>query len=87
MERLERLLLEVYRAARDLSLDAFQAWVLDRLQGEFNVESSVWGSGRFEGTRFVPSRMKLMQTSPEAAKECMQIDAKDKVIPVVMSRL
>jgi len=49
MKALSRLTLDLYRACRDMPVEKFQQWAMDRLKADLPFDAGKWASGHMEG--------------------------------------
>lgn len=76
------LLVTLYRAARELPREGFQAWALKSIQPLLRFDAAVWGTGRVVGGAFRVSHAFELDVDPDALHAWQAIDgnARDKVI-------
>lgn len=76
------LLVGLYRAAREMPRERFQAWALKRIQPLLRFDAAVWGAGRVVGGAFCVSHAFEFDVDPDAlpAWQAIDGDARDKVI-------
>lgn len=79
-------LLLLYRAAREMPGTAFQDYALGLVKPLLNFDTAIWGSGTTDGQSVKVRAAHLHQVDPEAMKVWTQINRKDKVIPISVSR-
>lgn len=87
MDSLNTLLLDLYRAARELPIATFQEYALLLLKPTFRFESAVWGAGRLTPQGLSPHRAHLHDVGPEEILRWREINHLDKVIPTVVAKL
>lgn len=86
MAALDDILLQLYRAAREQPVAAFQDAALALARPLLQFESAIWGSGRLTHPGIAPRHMHLHQIDPQGAVEWKQINRVDKVIDIVDAR-
>jgi DNA-binding CsgD family transcriptional regulator len=84
LEPLSSLLLQIYRAARELPVQEFQDAVLKRLKPILRFDSTMWGTGMFEGTNVAVHSIHLHEQSMEMVDNWELVSHEDIVAHAVV---
>lgn len=80
------VLLPLYRAAREMPSADFPEYALGLIKPLLRFESAIWGSGLTDGQSVKVREAHLHEVDPKAVAEWTQINRRDKVIPILLSR-
>jgi len=69
LERVLRLLLDLYHGARERPLDEFQDFALELVKPAFKFESARWGNASFDGRAFLPHALHLHNDPEESVTD------------------
>ena len=82
MEASSGLVLQLYRAAREMPTDAFQDFAIGLLKPLLRFDASFWGTGVLAPASTTVFSVHEHESDPEALKVWADINAKDRVIPI-----
>ncbi len=85
MEHLDAVILQIYRAARELPMDEFQDFVLGVVQSLIPFDSSRWMTAEFIGKRGVSRFVHLRNEPDEMVRDWDAISHQDRLKDVVMA--
>ena len=69
MERVLKLLLDLYHGARERPLDEFQDFALELVKPAFDFESARWGNASIDRGSFVPFALHLHNDPEESVAD------------------